>query len=225
MKLSVIIVNYNVKYFLEQALLSVRIASDGIETEVFVVDNNSVDDSVAMVREKFPEVNLIVNKDNVGFSCANNQAIEIATGDYILLLNPDTVVEEGTFRACVKFMDAHPDAGGLGVKMIDGSGNFLPESKRGFPSPAVAFYKAFGLSALFPKSKTFNHYHLGYLDDNETHEIEVLAGAFMLLRKTVLDKIGWLDEAFFMYGEDIDLSYRIVKGGYKNYYFPETYFC
>ncbi len=222
MKLSVIIVNYNVKYFLEQALLSVRIASDGIETEVFVVDNNSVDDSVAMVREKFPEVNLIVNKDNVGFSCANNQAIEIATGDYILLLNPDTVVEEGTFRACVKFMDAHPDAGGLGVKMIDGSGNFLPESKRGFPSPAVAFYKAFGLSALFPKSKTFNHYHLGYLDDNETHEIEVLAGAFMLLRKTVLDKIGWLDEAFFMYGEDIDLSYRIVKGGYKNYYFPET---
>lgn len=222
MKLSVIIVNYNVKYFLEQALLSVRIASDGIETEVFVVDNNSVDDSVAMVREKFPEVKLIVNKDNVGFSCANNQAIEIAKGEYVLLLNPDTVVEESTFRSCLSFMDAHPDAGGLGVKMIDGSGNFLPESKRGFPSPAVAFYKAFGLAALFPKSKTFNHYHLGYLDNNETHEIEVLAGAFMLLRKTVLDKIGWLDEAFFMYGEDIDLSYRIVKGGYKNYYFPET---
>jgi GT2 family glycosyltransferase len=222
MKLSVIIVNYNVKYFLEQALLSVRIASDGIETEVFVVDNNSVDDSVAMVREKFPEVKLIANKDNVGFSKANNQAIALSSGEYILLLNPDTVVEESTFRACIQFMDKHPEAGGLGVKMIDGSGNFLPESKRGFPSPIVAFYKAFGLSALFPKSKTFNHYHLGYLDNNQTHEIEVLAGAFMFLRKTVLDKIGWLDEAFFMYGEDIDLSYRIVKAGYKNYYFPET---
>ncbi|MFK7809798.1 MAG: glycosyltransferase family 2 protein [Saprospiraceae bacterium] len=222
MNLSVIIVNYNVKYFLEQALLSVRIASEGLETEIFVVDNNSVDDSVEMVREKFPEVKLIVNKDNVGFSTANNQAIKESKGDYVLLLNPDTVVEEGTFRACVKFMDAHPDAGGLGVKMIDGSGNFLPESKRGFPSPLVAFYKAFGLSALFPKSKTFNHYHLGYLDDDETHEVEVLAGAFMLLRKTVLDEIGLLDETFFMYGEDIDLSYRIVKAGYKNYYFPET---
>ncbi|HHS94953.1 MAG TPA: glycosyltransferase, partial [Phaeodactylibacter sp.] len=222
MKLSVIIVNYNVKYFLEQALLSVRIAARSVPTEVFVVDNNSVDDSVAMVKEKFPEVKLIANKENVGFSRANNQAIAEATGDYILLLNPDTVVEESTFRLCVEFMDAHPEAGGLGVKMIDGSGNFLPESKRGFPSPAVAFYKAFGLAALFPKSKIFNHYHLGYLNENQTHEIEVLAGAFMLLRKKVLDEIGWLDEAFFMYGEDIDLSYRIVKAGYKNYYYPHS---
>ncbi|KAA3625971.1 MAG: glycosyltransferase [Bacteroidetes bacterium] len=222
MDLSVIIVNYNVRYFLEQALLSVRKASQGLEVEVFVVDNNSVDDSVAMVREKFPEVSLIVNKDNPGFSIANNQAIRQSTGKYVLLLNPDTIVEEDTFEKCVKFMDAHPDAGGLGVRMIDGSGKFLPESKRGFPSPFVAFAKSFGLSKIFPKSKLFNHYHLGYLDEFETNEIEVLAGAFMLMRKSVLDKVGLLDEAFFMYGEDIDLSYRIIKGGYKNYYFPET---
>jgi len=221
-KLSVVIVNYNVKYFLEQALLSVRNASANLDIEVFVVDNNSVDESVQMVREKFPEVKLIVNKDNPGFSIANNQAIRVSTGDYILLLNPDTVVEEDTFEKCVQFMDANPMAGGLGVKMIDGSGNFLPESKRGFPSPFVAFCKTFGLSRLFPKSKTFNHYHLGYLDKDETHEVEVLAGAFMLLRRSVLDEIGLLDEAFFMYGEDIDLSYRIIKAGYQNYYFPKT---
>lgn len=222
MQLSIIIVNYNVRYFLEQALLSVRNACVGIESEVFVVDNNSVDDSVSMVSKKFPEVNLIVNNDNVGFSKANNQAIRQAKGKYILLLNPDTVVEEDTFSKCIAFMERTPKAGALGVKMIDGSGVFLPESKRGFPNPWVAFCKTFGLSKLFPKSKLFNHYHLGYLDKDEVHEIEVLAGAFMLLRKSVLDKIGLLDEAFFMYGEDIDLSYRVIKGGYKNYYFPDT---
>lgn len=222
MKLSIIIVNYNVKYFLEQALLSVRIACANLEAEVFVVDNNSVDDSVKMVRESFPEVKLIANKDNVGFSTANNQAIHQSKGEYVLLLNPDTVVEEDTFEKVVAFMDVHPEGGGLGIKMIDGSGNFLPESKRGFPSPFVAFAKAFGLSKLFPKSKTFNHYHLGYLDKEENHEVEVLAGAFMLLRKSILDEIGLLDETFFMYGEDIDLSYRIVKAGYKNYYFADS---
>ncbi len=222
MELSVIIVNYNVKYFLEQALLSVVRASIGLSVEVFVVDNNSVDDSIPMVREKFPEVILIANSDNPGFSVANNQAIRRAKGKYILLLNPDTVVEENTFKVCLDFMEQHPQAGGLGVKMIDGSGNFLPESKRGFPSPFVAFCKTFGLSTLFPKSKTFNRYHLGFLEENKNHEVEVLAGAFMLLRRSVLDEIGLLDEAFFMYGEDIDLSYRIVKGGYKNYYLADT---
>jgi len=222
MKLSVIIVNYNVRYFLEQALLSVQRASDGIELEVFVVDNNSRDDSVAMVREKFPEVQLIENQDNPGFAKANNQAIRIAKGEYILLLNPDTVVEEDTFQKCISFMDTHPDAGGLGVRMIDGSGKFLPESKRGFPSPWVSFCKTFGLSKIFPKSPVFNRYHLGYLPQFETHEVDVLAGAFMMLRKSVLDEIGLLDESFFMYGEDIDLSYRIVLAGYKNYYLPET---
>ncbi len=222
MKLSVIIVNYNVRYFLEQTLLSVQKAATKLETEIFVVDNNSIDDSLAMVRERFPEVRIIANKDNPGFSIANNQAIRVSSGEYVLLLNPDTVVNEDTFEKCVQFMDQHSNAGGLGVKMIDGSGKFLPESKRGFPFPFVAFCKTFGLSKLFPKSKLFNRYHLGYLDKDKTHEIDVLSGAFMMLRKTCLDKVGLLDEAFFMYGEDIDLSYRIKKAGYKNYYFPET---
>lgn len=221
-KLSVIIVNYNVQHFLEQCLHSVRKAASGIATEVFVVDNNSVDGSVQMVKEKFPEVVLIANKANTGFSKANNQAIRISKGEYVLLLNPDTVVEENTFRKVVDFMDAHPDAGGLGVQMIDGKGNFLPESKRGLPTPAVAFYKIFGLSALLPKSKTFGRYHLGFLDRNATHAVEVLSGAFMLMRKATLDKVGLLDEDYFMYGEDIDLSYRIILGGYKNYYFHDT---
>jgi GT2 family glycosyltransferase len=222
MKLSIVIVNYNVKYFLEQCLHSVIKACVGLESEIFVVDNNSVDGSVKMVREKFPDVKLIANKDNVGFATANNQAMKKARGEYILLLNPDTIVEDDTLRKSVQFMDEHPDAGGLGVKMLDGKGKFLPESKRALPSPSVAFFKIFGLSTLFPKSRLFGKYHLGYLDKEKTHVIDVLAGAFMLLRKKVLDKIGLLDEAFFMYGEDIDLSYRITQAGYKNYYYPET---
>lgn len=222
MKLSVIIVNYNVKHFLEQCLNSVRKAAQHVDAEVWVVDNNSVDHSVEMVAEKFPEVRLIANKDNPGFSVANNQAIKRSDAEYVLLLNPDTVVEEFTFKKVVDFMDAHDDAGGLGVKMLDGNGNFLPESKRGLPTPSVAFYKISGLASIFPKSKTFGHYHLGYMDKDETHSVEILSGAFMLMRKKTLDKVGLLDETFFMYGEDIDLSYRIIKGGYKNYYFPET---
>lgn len=222
MKLSVIIVNYNVKHFLEQCLHSVYKAAKGIETEIFVVDNNSVDGSAHLIREKFPELHFIENKENVGFSKANNQAIRIATGKYILLLNPDTVVEEDTFSKVIGFMENHPEAGGLGVKMIDGKGNFLPESKRGLPTPWVAFYKMFGLSKLFPNSRRFGKYHLTYLNENEIHEVDVLAGAFMLMRKETLNKVGLLDETFFMYGEDIDLSYRITLGGYKNYYFPET---
>ena len=222
MKLSVIIVNYNVEYFLEQCLNSVRAASQNLQVETFVVDNNSIDDSVEMVQEKFPEIQLIANKENTGFSKANNQAMRVAKGEYVLLLNPDTVVEEDTFSKCIEFMDTHPDAGGLGVEMLDGKGKFLPESKRGLPTPSVAFYKIFGLSSLFPRSKKFGNYHLGYLPQNETNEIEILSGAFMLMRKTALDKVGLLDEDFFMYGEDIDLSYRIILGGYKNYYFPKT---
>lgn len=222
MKLSVVIVNYNVKYFLEQCLHSVRKAARNIDCEVFVVDNNSVDGSVVMVREKFPEVKVIANTDNRGFSRANNQAIKVAAGEYVLLLNPDTVVEEDTFAKIVRFMDDQPDAGGLGVKMVDGKGKFLPESKRGLPTPAIAFYKIFGLASLFPKSKTFGQYHQTFLDPDNIHQVDVLSGAFMLIRKSVLDKIGGLDEEYFMYGEDIDLSYRITQQGYKNYYFPET---
>ncbi|QNH61294.1 glycosyltransferase family 2 protein [Hymenobacter sediminicola] len=224
MKLSVVIVNYNVCYFLEQALLSVRRAVEKLAqpVEVFVVDNNSVDGSVAMVKARFPEVILIENKDNPGFSKANNQALRIAKGEYQLLLNPDTVVEEDTFRICCEFMDEHPNAGGLGVKMLDGQGKFLPESKRGLPTPWVAFYKIFGLAKVFPKSRKFGRYHLGFLDKDQPHEIEVLSGAFMLMRKATLDQVGLLDEDYFMYGEDIDLSYRITQGGWKNHYLPAT---
>jgi GT2 family glycosyltransferase len=222
MKLSIVIVNYNVRYFLEQCLHSVKKAVQGMPAEVFVVDNNSVDGSVEMLTERFPEIITIANKENVGFSRANNQAIQIARGEYILLLNPDTVVEDDTFHKVVQFMDEHPDAGGLGVKMVDGKGKFLPESKRGLPTPSVAFYKIFGLSRLFPRSRIFGKYHLGFLDPEKTHAVEILSGAFMLLRKNVLEKTGLLDETFFMYGEDIDLSYRIIKEGYKNYYYPEA---
>jgi len=221
-KLSVIIVNYNVKHFLEQCLISVYKALDNIPSEVFVVDNNSVDGSCTLVKERFPKAKRIENKKNYGFSYANNQAIKKASGEYILLLNPDTVVEEDTFHQCIHFMDSHPDAGGLSVKMIDGKGRFLPESKRALPTPAVAFYKIFGLSKLFPRSKTFGRYHLGHLKNDEINAIEILPGAFMFLRKEALEKAGLLDETFFMYGEDIDLSYRIIKSGYKNYYFPKT---
>lgn len=222
MKLSIVIVNYNVEHFLEQCLFSVRKAIANIEAEVFVVDNNSVDSSLKMLADKFPEVKVIANKDNVGFSRANNQAIRISTGEYVLLLNPDTVVEDDTFTKTIEFMDSHPDAGGLGVKMVDGKGRFLPESKRGLPTPATAFYKMFGLTKLFPHSKRFARYYLGHLDNDEINEVEILAGAFMLMRRETLDKCGLLDETFFMYGEDIDLSYRITLAGYKNYYYPKT---
>jgi len=229
MKLSVVIVNYNVKYFLEQALLSALKAIDvmlavhpGFGSEVFVVDNNSADGSVEMVKSRFPDVKLIANTENTGFSVANNQAIRQSSGEYVLLLNPDTVVEEDSFLKIIEYMGAHPQAGGLGVKMVDGKGHYLPESKRGLPSPAVAFYKISGLSKLFPKSKIFGRYHLGFLSKDKTHEVDILAGAFMLLRKSTLDKTGLLDEDFFMYGEDIDLSYRIIKAGYKNIYYPHT---
>lgn len=222
MRLSIIIVNYNVRYFLEQCLHSVYNALPGIEAEVFVVDNNSTDGSVAMVQEQFKQVKLIANKDNPGFAKANNQAIRLAKGEYILLLNPDTVVQENTFSASLEFMDAHAQAGALGIKMIDGQGHYLPESKRGLPTPWVAFYKIFGFTSFFPRSKKFARYYLGHLSENENQEIEILAGAYMLMRQTALTKVGLLDEDYFMYGEDIDLSYRISQGGFKNYYLAQS---
>ncbi len=220
MKLSVVIVNYNVELYLQQCLLSV-FQSKNIDFEVFVVDNNSPDNSCQMVKDKFPEVKLIENKFNAGFAKANNQALALSKGEYVLLLNPDTVVCEDTFENVCRFMDENPDAGSLGVKMLDGYGNFLPESKRGFPSPFAAFCKIFGLSKLFPKSHLFGKYHVRYLSENKTHAVDILAGAFMLMRSNILKKIGFLDEKFFMYGEDIDMSYRITLAGYKNYYLPE----
>ena len=222
MDISIIIVNYNVRFFLEQCLHSLYRAKDTLRIEIIVVDNHSVDGSVQVIREKFPEVILIENKENKGFSKANNQGIQKAKGKYILLLNPDTVIQEDTLQKCFEFMERHPDAGALGVKMVDGKGHFLPESKRGLPTPSVAFYKIFGLSKLFPRSKIFGKYHLTYLDKNSSHCVDVLSGAFMFIRSEVLKKLGGLDEDYFMYGEDIDLSYRITKMGYKNYYFSET---
>ncbi|MBL7111499.1 MAG: glycosyltransferase [Bacteroidales bacterium] len=222
MDLSIVIVNYNVKYFLEQCLLSVRNAISKLDAEIFVVDNNSVDGSCAMIREKFPEVRLIENNANLGFSKANNQAIKEAKGEFILLLNPDTVIEEDTLDKCIGYVRDHPETGGLTVKMIDGNGNFLPESKRSLPTPRVAFYKIFGLSRLFPRSRIFSKYHLGYLNQDEVNEIEILPGAFMLISQAAIDKVGLLDETFFMYGEDIDYSYRLIKAGYKNVYFPKA---
>lgn len=222
MKLSIIIVNYNVRYFLEQTIYSVYKSNVNFDYEIFVVDNNSSDDSLKMLSQKFPNVSVIANTENAGFSKANNQAIRIAKGEFILLLNPDTIIQEDTLQKCISKMESDSSIGGLGLKMYDGAGNFLPESKRGFPSPLAAFAKMSGLSKIFPASKTFGQYHLTYLDKNKSHEIDVLSGAFMLLRKTVLDKVGLLDEDYFMYGEDIDLSYRIKQAGYKNYYFADT---
>ncbi len=220
--ISVIIVNYNVKHFLNQCLQSVLRASKELQVEIIVVDNNSVDGSEAMVKKEFPTVRFIAKKSNDGFSVANNEGIRLSAGKYTLLLNPDTIVQEDTLISCFNFMESHPNAGALGVKMIDGAGKFLPESKRGFPNLWTSFCKLSGLSSLFKKSKRLNRYYLGHIDENEIAQIDVLCGAFMFMRKSVLDHVGLLDENFFMYGEDIDLSYRIKKAGFDVVYFPET---
>lgn len=222
MQLSIIIVNYNVRYFLEHCLRSVFTSCEGLEAEVFVVDNQSSDGSVDMVKAKFPQVVLIENWQNAGFARANNQAFDKAKGKYVLFLNPDTIVPEDCFRRCVAYMDTHPEAGALGCRLVDGKGQFLPESKRGFPSVPVSFFKISGLSGLFPKSAFFNRYHQGHLPEKEIHEVDVLVGCFMFCRKLVLDKTGSFDTDYFMYGEDIDLSYKIKKAGFANIYFPET---
>jgi len=225
MKLSVIIVSYNVEAFLAQCLVSVERAVEQVgldDVEVFVVDNISVDGTCEMVEKRFPNVKLIRNKENVGFAVANNIAMEEACGEYILLLNPDTVVSEDTFKKCIDFADKNPKLGGMGVPMFDGSGVYLPESKRGLPTPWASLCRISGLFRLAPSSKTLNSYYAGHLSLEENSQIEVLSGAFMWMRKTTLDSVGLLDEDFFMYGEDIDLSWRIIKGGWENHYFSET---
>jgi O-antigen biosynthesis protein len=221
MTLSIIIVNYNVKYFLEEAVRSSLKACDGLDAEVIVVDNNSIDGSVAYISSLFPQITVISNKDNPGFSKANNQGIKIAKGKYVLILNPDTIVAEDCFKKCISFMESHPDCGSIGSKMIDGSGSYLPESKRALPTPSVSFYKLSGLTKLLPTHKTFAEYYLGNLSSDETCHSPVLPGAFMFIRKELLDKTGGFDETFFMYGEDIDLSYRLEIDGFKNYFVPD----
>lgn len=222
MLLSVIIVNYNVRYFLEQCLYSVQKAITLMHAEVIIVDNYSPDDSIAFLQPHFPSFIFISNKVNAGFSKACNLGYALSKGKYVLFLNPDTIVPEDCFSKCISFLETHTDAGALGIHMVDGSGKFLKESKRAFPSPLTSMYKLSGLAALFPKSKVFGKYHLEYLPENENNAVDVLAGAFMMIKREVLEKTGSFDESFFMYAEDIDLSYRIQKSGYKNYYFADS---
>ena len=220
MKITVIIVSYNVKYYLEQCLISLKKALHGIDSEVFVVDNHSRDGSMAYLRKRFNSYNFVVSNHNLGFARANNLAIKRSKGEYILLLNPDTIVGENTIRECLSFMDSHPLAGGLGVKMLKCDGEKAMESRRGLPSPLTAFYKMCGLYSKYPNSRRFGKYYMSYLSWDKPEKIEVISGAYCLLRHTAIDKIGMLDEDFFMYGEDIDLSYRLLKGGYENWYLP-----
>ncbi len=222
MQLSIIIVNYNVKYFLEQCLHSVEKAIAQLEAEVWIVDNASTDGSIEYLQNKFSCVKYISNTQNGGFAKANNQALEKATGEYILFLNPDTLLAEDCLSKCLSFMDKNAKAGALGIRMVDGSGKFLPESKRAFPHPLTSFIKLVGLGTLFPKSKIFSRYSLGYLDEFKNHEVDVLAGAFLLSKRELLLQLKGFDDTFFMYGEDIDLSFRIQKAGYKNFYFSES---
>ena len=215
---SVIIVSYKVRYYIEQCLNSVlRSVPDA---EIFVVDNDSADGSVEFLRKRFPQVEVIDNGCNAGFGKANNIALAKATGRYVLFLNPDTVVAERTIPGCIEYMDAHPDTGAVGVRMQYGDGHFALESRRSLPTPSVAFWHMTGIGRLFSRSRVFAKYHLSYLDRDRECRIDVVSGAYMFIRKEVLDKIGGFDEAFFMYGEDIDLSYRILQQGYKNCYLP-----
>ena len=222
MQLSVIILNYNVRYFLEQCVLSVQKALETIDGEIIVIDNNSSDDSCAMMKQRFPNVKLISNTENFGFPKGNNIGVTNANGDYICILNPDTVVAEDTFTKVLSFAKEQNDLGIVGCKLIDGTGNFLPESKRGIPTPWVSFTKIFSLYKAFPKSKLFNQYYAQHLSENETGKVEILVGAFMVMKRALYNEIGGFDENCFMYSDDIDLSYRVLQKGKYNYYFHET---
>ena len=222
MELSVIIVNYNVKYFLEQCLHSVWKAGKNIPMEVIIVDNCSADGSEAYIKDLFPGITYYYNSSNAGFAKSCNTGLSIASGTYILFLNPDTIVPEDCFIKCIDYFKQHPSTGAMGVRMIDGSGAFLKESKRGFPGPATALFKLTGLAALFPHSALFARYYLGNKEEHAITESDVLSGAFLFTGKEVLSKIGGFDEAFFMYGEDIDLSWRIQQAGFRNIYYPEA---
>ncbi len=222
MDLSVIIVNYNVKYFLEQCLYAVVKSCTNLDAEIFVVDNNSSDNSEAYLEKKFPGVKFKWNKTNPGFAKANNSVLAETKGEHILFLNPDTIIPEDCLEKCLSFFEKQKDCGALSVRMIDGSGKYLKESKRSFPTPSASFFKMSGLSALFPESRIFAKYYAGNLEEMKINEVDVLPGAFMMCSSIVLKKVKGFDEDFFMYGEDIDLSYRMQKEGFKNFYFPET---
>ncbi len=222
MQLSVIILNYNVRYFLEQCVLSVQKALENIEGEIIVVDNNSSDDSCAMMQQRFPNIKLIQNKENLGFPKGNNIAVREAKGEFVCILNPDTVVAEDTFEKVLAFAKCQNDLGIVGCKLIDGTGNFLPESKRGIPTPWVAFTKIFGLYKWFPKSSLFNKYYAQHVNENQTGKVDILVGAFMVLKRDLYNELQGFDENCFMYADDIDLSYRALLLQKQNYYFHET---
>lgn len=209
MKLSVVILNYNVHFFLEQCIRSVQIAIENWDAEIIVIDNASKDDSCQMVKMLFPNVVLIENKENVGFSKANNQAVAVAKGDYVCILNPDTAVSKDTFRQAIEYSESIKNIGALGVYLMDGTGNFLPESKRNLPTPKVSLMKLSGFT---------KKYYAKHVPETSHGEVEVLVGAFMLLKRSIYNQVGGFDEDYFMYGEDIDLSYKITQAGYKNHY-------
>lgn len=227
LKLSVIIVNYNVKYYLDQCIRSVLRAFEEMNTpaEIIVVDNHSADGSVDYLEQRYPQklfpmVRFVRSAHNLGFARANNIAIRQSRGEYVLLLNPDTIVGEDALKASVDFMDVHEDAGAVGVRMLGAQGRRAMESRRGLPTPMVSFFKMLGFCNRWPHHRLFGKYYMGYLPWDEPSQIEVVSGAYCMLRRKALEEVGLLDEDFFMYGEDIDLSYRVLKGGYHNYYLP-----
>lgn len=227
MILSVIVVSYNVKFFLEQCLSSLKKAVEGCSfpkgnIEVFIVDNDSSDGSLNFLQPLFPDFHFICNKENAGFAKANNQALQLCQGDFVLFLNPDTILAEDSLEVCLSFFGNHPDAGGVGVRIVDGTGEYLRESKRGFPGSAASFFKMSGLTTLFPHSRIFSAYYMGHLPEDSSSPVDILSGACMMVRKSVLNLTGGFDEQFFMYAEDIDLSFRIGKAGFRNYYVPAT---
>ena len=222
MQLSVIILNYNVRYFLELCVLSVQQAIKSIDAEVIVVDNNSPDESCAMMKQRFPDVHLIENKENSGFPKGNNIGVAAAKGKYVCILNPDTVVAEDTFIKMLAFVENQPNFGIAGPRLIDGRGHFLPESKRGVPTPWVALTKIGGLYKLLPKQHVFNRYYSQHIGEHQNGKADILVGAFMLMERDLYLEVGGFDEDCFMYSDDIDLSYTVLKKGFSNYYFSET---
>jgi len=221
-ELSIIIVNYNVRYYIQQALHSICRAVKNIDAEIIVVDNGSGDGSVQLIKREFPSVKLIRNKENAGFAKANNQAIKIAKGKIVALVNPDTLVREDTFNVCLNYLNSHDDVGAVGCKILNPDGSLQLACRRSFPSPWVAFTKIAGLNALFPKSRLFGRYNLTYLDPDKAAEVEAISGSFMVVKKEAIDQAGMLDERFFMYGEDLDWCYRINSAGWKIVYLPDT---
>ena len=222
MELSVIIVSYNVRDYLRESIRSVIVGSAGMETEIIVVDNDSHDGSAIVIESEFPEVRLIASGSNEGFSAACNRGITASSGEFILILNPDTLIFHDALEKALLFMNSHPDAGASGARMTDGNGRFLPESKRGFPSPLTSFFKLTGLWRIFPRSALFNAYYLGHLPEDRTCRADILTGAFMFIRRKALEQAGHFDTRYFMYGEDIDLSWRIRMAGWHNYYLHDV---